>query len=306
VFQGKISLPSLKKEEGTIELSISKLLQLNRNLSVAEQLWAYGNYQSKTGEWSFKIPVTKQPSIEYALSGQTNIEGIPVRFDKLIIAPTTTTLQYGINTIDPEKRLEFLQFEDLEVNNKIVKVDQYGGYPMHVQEDMNWSTSQTQFDTLLGEKPKQVSVQLGSAYLFFQDNKMVELNVSQEYPQTFQYAGSTISIDKVDIGVPTTVVISDYNVENRAYEGLHVNVVGEDENFPLSMGMETEGVLVDKHGVKYDMNTPIAYEEIEQPRHYTTVQTIRLDDSTIIPKKLQIFGYNTTKYLNDIVKLSME
>jgi RNA polymerase sigma factor (sigma-70 family) len=304
VYQGKISLLPLREEEGTINLKINKLLKIDRDSSVASQLWGYGDIQSKTGEWNFQIPVTKQPSVEYALSGQTNIEGIPVRFDKLIIAPTTTTLQYGVNTTDPKKQLEFLQFNDLEVNNKIVKSDLYGG--SHIQQDMNWFISQAQFDTLLGEKPKQVSVQLGSAYLTIQDNKTIELNASQEYPQTFEYAGSTISIDKVDVGIPTTIVISDHNVENRAYEGLHINVVGEDESFPMSMGMETEGVLVDKNGVKYDMNTPIEYEKIEQPRHFTTVQTIRLDDSNMIPKKLDISGYNTTKYLNDIVKLSLE
>ena len=98
-----------------------------------------------------------------------------------------------------------------------------------------------------------------------------------EYPQTFEYAGSTISIDKVEVGQPTNVVISNHEIENRAYESLQFHIVGEDENESSSMEMNSEGVLVDKNGVEYDMNeNPVAYEEIEQPRYFVTVQSMEL------------------------------
>ncbi|MGS2778609.1 sigma-70 family RNA polymerase sigma factor [Robertmurraya sp. GLU-23] len=307
VYQGKISLLPLKEDNETIHLKINKLLEINRDAYVESQYWGYGNNQYQTGEWNFEIPVTKQPSKEYTLGGQTHIEGIPVRFEKLIVAPTATSLQYSINREQTEKRIEFLNFNDLEVNNKIVKIDMFGGIPMNSQPDMNWYTFQAQFDSLLGEEPKEMSVQLESAYLTMEDDKSIELDMAQPYPQSFEYAGSTISIDKVEVGVPTTIVLSNYEVENRAYESLQINIVGEDESMAMSMSMETEGVLVDKNGVIYDMNTtPFSYEEIEQPRHFETVQTIRLDDSNMIPKRIDIYGYNTMKYLNDIVKISLE
>ena len=82
----------------------------------------------KQGSGTFEIPVTKQPSIEYALDKETEVEGIPVRFDKLTIAPTATILQFGINNEQPEKRIEALNFDNLEVNNKKVKADMYGGF----------------------------------------------------------------------------------------------------------------------------------------------------------------------------------
>ncbi|MGI8386407.1 DUF4179 domain-containing protein [Robertmurraya sp. P23] len=307
VYQGKISLLPLQTDNETIHLKINKILKIDRDASVENQFWGYGNNQYQTGEWNFEIPVTKQPSTEYTLSGQTHIEGIPVRFEKLIVAPTATSLQYSINREQTEKRVEFLNFNNLEVNDKIVNVDMFGGVPMNTQQDMNWYTFQAQFDTLIGEKPKEVSVQFTSAYLTYEDDKSIPLDVTQEYPQTFEYAGSTISIDKVEVGVPTTVVISNHEVENRAYESLQINIVGEDESVPSSMGMESEGVIVDKNGVIYDPNsTPFSYEKIEQPRHFETVQIIRLDDNRVIPKRLDIYGYNTTKYLNDIVKISLE
>lgn len=307
VFQGKISLLPLNTDNETIHLKINKLLKVDRESSVANQFWGYGNNQYQTGEWNFEIPVTKQSSTEYALSGQTQIEGIPVRFENLIVAPTATSLQYSINREQTEKRVDFLNINHLEVNDKIVKVDMFGGVPMNTQQDMNWFTFQAQFDTLIGEIPKEVRVQFTSAYLTYEDDKSIPLDVTQEYPQTFEYAGSTISIDKVEVGMPTTIVLSNREVEDRAYESLQINIVGEDESAPISMGMESEGVIVDKNGVIYDPNTTtFSYDEIEQPRHFETVQILRLDDNNMVPKRLDISGYNTTKYLNDVVKISLE
>jgi RNA polymerase sigma factor (sigma-70 family) len=310
VYQGKISLKPLSKDTGTIKLKITKLHKLLRDSSVRNGFRAF-EMEEETGEWSFDIPVTKQPSIEYALDEETEVEGIPVRFDKLTIAPTATILQYGINNEQREKRIDVLNFNNLEVNNKKVKADMYGSSYLDSQQDMNWATFQTLFDPLFGEKPKEVNVQFESVHLSFEDQKTIELDASRGYPQTFEYAGSTISIDKVEVGQPAKVVISNHEIENRAYETLNFNIVGEDENEINSMEMNSEGVLIDKNGVEYDMNVnPVSYEEIEQPRHFITVQSMELQSNDngekVIPKRLEIYGYNTMKYMDDVVKISLE
>ncbi|MBV7506780.1 DUF4179 domain-containing protein [Bacillus sp. sid0103] len=309
VYQGKISLLPLSKDNGTIKLKITRLQKLIRDSSDRNSLMAYENKDYETGEWNFEIPVTKQPSIEYALDEETKVEGIPVRFDKLTIAPTATILQYAIKNEQTEKRIDFLNIDNLEVNNKKVKADMYGSSSS--QQDINWSTFQTHFDPLFGEKPKEVNVQFESVHLSFEDPKTIELDASKEYPQTFEYAGSTISIDKVEVGQPTNVAISNHEIENRAYESLQFQIVGEDENEPSSMEMNSEGVLVDKNGIEYDTDEiPVAYEELEQPRYFETVQSVKLDGNNagekVIPKRLEIFGYNTTKYLDDVVKISLD
>ena len=43
---------------------------------------------------------------------------------------------------------------------------------------MNWSTFQTHFDPLFGEKPKEVNVQFKSVYLTIEDQKTIELDAS--------------------------------------------------------------------------------------------------------------------------------
>lgn len=308
VYHGKFSLPPLSGDNGTIKLKITKLQKLIRDSSDQNGFRAFGN--NEKGEWNFEIPVTKQPSVEYVLDEETEVEGIPVRFDKLIIAPTATVLQYGINYEHQEKRIEGLDFENLEVNNKKLKSDLNGGSFLDTQPDMNWFTFQRNFDPLFGEKPKEVNIQFESTYLTFEDRKTIELDASKGYPQTFEYAGSTISIDKVEVGQPTKVVISDHKIKDRAYETLNFQIVGENDSEINPMGMNSEGVLIDKYGVEYDMNEPVRYEEIEQPRQFITVQTMELQSENagekVIPKRLEIYGYNATKYLDDVVKISLE
>lgn len=305
VYQGKISLLPLTTDSGTIKLKITNLHKLSPDSSKQQNFWGYGNI--RTGEWNFEIPVTKQPSNEYALDEEIEIEGIPIRFDKLIIAPTVTTIQFGINQEQPEKRIDFLEFNNLEVNNKKVKADMYGGSYWNSQQDMNWNSFRTNFNPLFGEKPKEVNIQLKAVHLTFEDQKTIDLDITQEYPQTFEYAGSTISIDKVEVGLSTDIVISNHEVENRAYEMLHFNFINEGGGTTHGMEMNSEVVLVDKNGVEYDMNqTPFSYEEIEQPRYFHTVQSARFYGENILPKKIDIYGYYTTKYLDDVVKISLE
>ncbi|MFB3162996.1 DUF4179 domain-containing protein [Neobacillus sp. 179-J 1A1 HS] len=310
VFQGKMSLLPLKGNNGTIKLKIIKLHKLVRNSSDPNGFSAYGNMEYKTGEWNFEIPVTKQPSVKYALDEEIEVEGIPVRFNKLTIAPTATILQYSISNKQAKKRIDDLNFDNLEVNNKKLKSDMYGGSFFDSQQDVNWFTFQKHFGPLFGEKPEEVNIQLDLVHLSYDDPKNIELDASQVYPQTFEYAGSTISIDKVEIGQPTKVVISNHEIKNRAYETLNFQIVSEDEIDISSLEMSSEGVLIDKSGVEYDANQPVPFEEIEQPRHFITVQTTELQSNTagenVIPKRLEIYGYNTTKYLDDVIKISLE
>ncbi|MBT2639789.1 DUF4179 domain-containing protein [Bacillus sp. ISL-39] len=307
VFYGKVSLKPLEEDQAVIKLKITHLQELvSDNIEAGMEMGLRTNGY-KSGEWNFEIPATKQPSTEIALTEQTVIEGIPIRFEKLTIAPTVTILQYGIREVQLKKRIDSLNLGDLEVNGKKVKVDQYGSVFSHTQEDMDWRTYQTQFDPLFGEKPEEVKIHLETAYFTFEDHKSVGLDVNQPLPQTFEYAGSTISIDKIEVGQPTSVVISNHEVADRAFEALHLNIVGENEQETMSTGMEQESVLVDKNGVVYDpYSGSLDYEKIEQPRHFITVQTITLDGENVVPKRLDIYGYNSMRYLNDVMKITLK
>jgi DNA-directed RNA polymerase specialized sigma24 family protein/Holliday junction resolvase len=310
VFHGKMSLLPLTSDKGTIKLKITKLHKLIRNPSDPNGFSALGNMEYETGEWTFEIPVTKQPSVKYELDEEIEVEGIPVRFDELTIAPTATVLHYASSNEQPRKRIDVLNFDNLEVNDKKLKADSYSGSFLDTNQVGNWFTFQIRFDPLIGVKPKEVNIQLESVHLTYDEQKTIELNSSQEYPQTFEYAGSTISIDKVEVGQSTKVVFSNHEIANRAYERLHFQILSMDENNINSMEMSSEEVIMDKDGVKYDMNEPVSYEEIEQPRHFVTVFSTEIKSNSseekVIPKSIEIYGYSALKYLDDVVKISLE
>ncbi|WP_051348748.1 DUF4179 domain-containing protein [Peribacillus kribbensis] len=306
VYDGKISLPPLAKDQGTIKLQVTKLLKLSRNSSNQLDSRMYEDLKPKVGKWDFTIPVTKQPSIEYAVNKKRNIEGITVLIDKLILAPTTTILNYEmVNTLN-EKQIDSLNFDHMEVDKKKVKPDLYG---FSFADPINENASQASFDPLPGERPKELKIKFGSVSSTVYNNKTIELDAFKTYPQTVEYAGSKISIDKQETGKAVTIIISNHEIKQRKYDSLQVDVINDVEDNANVMETDMEGVYVDKKGAQYDPNKlPISYEDMEQPRYFTTVQSIKLENDNnqkVTPKKLEIYGYNTMKYLDDVVKIKL-
>ncbi|MFE8696003.1 DUF4179 domain-containing protein [Cytobacillus sp. FJAT-53684] len=302
VYHGKMSLLPITEEKGTIKLKVTKLQKLANDPSRPDGFMFYEGSEYETGEWSFEIPITKYPSVEYEIDEEIEIEGIPIYFNKFTVAPTTTLLQYAILNEQYEKRIDYVNFDSIEVDEKKLEIDPYSmgnGYQAH-------------FDPLFEKKPKEVHVRFGSIHLSIQDHKRIELDASKGYPQLFEYAGSTISIDKLEIGTPSKMVISDHQIKNRQYDYFHFQVIGEDENEIISMGTaRDEFVIVDKSGKEYDLNRgPIPYETLEWPRRFTTVQNVQLhnvnSEEKVIPKVLEIYGYNTTKYVDDVVRILLD
>lgn len=297
VFYGKVALKPLDEEQAVIKLRIDRIQRLADNASLSSGFTS-GDY--KTGKWSFEFPVTKQPSTEYEINEQRELEGIAIRLEKLIVAPTATLLQFGINTEKLEKRIDFLEFKSLEVNDKKVNVDRYGGHFTDLQMDGAWTGFQAQFDPLYGEKVKDFRAQLNSIYLSIVDHKSIELSGNQTFPQTIEYAGSTLWIDMIEAGQSTEVIIRNDDLESQGYESLHIDFVDENGQQPNMTHFDSKGVLVDKNGVEYDpQKGPIDYEKLEQPRHFVTEQSMRLEGIDGNSMKLQITGYNTLKYLDE-------
>ncbi|MBT2642814.1 DUF4179 domain-containing protein [Bacillus sp. ISL-41] len=297
VFYGKVALRPLEEDQGTIKLRITKIQRLADNASLS---FGFTSGDYKTGEWSFEFPVTKQPSMEYEINEQRELEGVAVRLEKLIVAPTATLLQFGINTEKQEKRIEFLNFKSLEVNDKKVKADRYGSHFMDYQLDGTWTGFLGHFDPLYGEKVKGFKAHLDSIYLSVVDHRSIELSGNQPFPQNIEYAGSTLFIDKVDAGQSTEVIVRNDDLKNREFESLHINFVDENDQQPSITHIDSKAVLVDKNGVEYDpYKGPIDFEKLEQPRHFVTEQSMRVEGVEDKSMKLQITGYNSLEYLDE-------
>ncbi|MCA1055778.1 DUF4179 domain-containing protein [Rossellomorea aquimaris] len=312
IYQGQMSLLPLSKESGTVQLNIKKLQKLKKDPEHPDEFlpWGYEEMEFASGEWNFEIPVTKHDSTEYELKQETEVEGIPVRLEKLIIAPTATILQYSYKHELPDKRIDILSFDRIHAGDRTLKSDIYNISFVDAPGQREWNRLQTQFESLYGEDIDEVTAQFGSIHMSVQDQTSIDLDVTKEYPQTFEYLGSTISIDKLEVGFPTEIIISNHELKDREFESLQFHVKGKDDYDSMAMGMNSEGVLVDKHGKEYDIrNTPFRYQEIEQPRYFQTVESFQLLNNEtgekVVPVSLEIEGYSTTKYVDDKIKLDL-
>ncbi|MCU9614648.1 sigma-70 family RNA polymerase sigma factor [Caldibacillus lycopersici] len=309
VYHGKLILNSLKEDEATLKVNISTIRKL---LSDSTYPTGYVDDSNiKYGDWNFEIPVTKQSSKEYVLDKELEVEGVPFRIDKLIMAPSATILQYSINYDTQDFQIYNVDFDNLQVNDKKLKPDLYSGYYYDAPQQMNWNTYQIKFPSMLGEKPKNVKVQFSAIYLSVFDKKQIELDISEEYPKTFEYAGSTISIDKMELeGNTTKIVISNQEIKDRKFESLYFNLLDKDGNFLNYMNISSETVIVDRNGKQYDMYQMDPNMEIEQPRYFDTVSEIDLESANIgenvVSAILAIDGYNTTKYTDKVVEITIE
>lgn len=310
IYHGRLSLQPLKVDEGTIEFQISKLHKLVRETTEQNHFYAYHTMEYKYGEWDFEIPVTKQPSVEYELDKKIEVEGVPVHFEKLTTAPTAIVLNYRILNEQHDRFIDMLSFDHLKVNEQVAEADLYTN-SMGYSSGSGWNSYQAEFGPIFSEKLKEVDVQLASAHLSITDNKNIELHSFVEYPHIFEYADSIITIDKVEVGQETEIILSNHDITNRAYESIQYHIVAEDENGVSSYEIQSDGILVDKNGTEYDLSKePFRYEEIEQPRYFQTVNKIRLQnmdmEEKVIPERLELYGYYTTRYLDDVVTISVE
>ncbi|WP_080848361.1 DUF4179 domain-containing protein [Cytobacillus gottheilii] len=300
VYHGKLSLRPLIKDSATLNVSVRKLHRLT-----ADGMINYEHINTENGEWNFEIPLTKLPSTELALEGSAEIDGVEVSFNTLTAAPTSTVLQYTVNTQSMQNIYTY-NIDHLEVDQTIIKPDIYGSYYNSTHNVNGTITFQSLFDPLLGVEAADMNIQLGSVHLSVSDQLTIPLDAIEGYPYTFEYAGSTISVDDVKVGNPTEIIISHQESVNRVYDNLHYQVVTESDADYTSMDMESEGVIIDKDGKVYDpSDLSIPFEELNQPRHINTVERTKYHGENIVPTAIELYGYDSTKYLDDIVKVKI-
>ncbi|WP_426861482.1 DUF4179 domain-containing protein [Cytobacillus gottheilii] len=301
VYHGKLSLRPLVKDSGTIKLNIRNLQRVTK-----EGFINYDYTEAARGEWEFELPLTKQPSTEFALDGSAEIDGTEVTFNTLTYAPTSTVLQYTVEGDPNMQRMYTYMIDHLEVDETVIHSDYYGSYYNSTHNNNGSITTESLFDPLLGAEANEMSIHFGSVHLSVTDSLTIPLDTILEYPYTFEYADSTISIDNVQSGDATEISLSNYETENRSFDSLQYNVATENDAEITSMEMDGEGVIVDKNGKEYDIHNPtIPYEELVHPRHIRTVERTKYYGNNVKPTAIELYGYDSTKYLDDVVKVKI-
>ncbi|WP_335868950.1 DUF4179 domain-containing protein [Bacillus sp. 2205SS5-2] len=311
VYKGRISLPPTIANTETIKLRLTQLEKLILNepdsKKVANELPHFIQ-----GDWHFNIPVTKHPSTVHSLDLETEIDGIPIKFDKLTIAPTATLIQYSYQNTLKDKRIDFINMAIIDKEKEKVKTDIYRERMYYEPSYENWITYQSIFEPINSEEPKEIKVQFGSLKMFIGDEKIVDIEKSSNFPQTFNYQGSSLSIKEVKIGNPTEISISDELTKDREYERLDIQVSPFNESEEISTRSDGIGVLFDQSGKKIDTDSYHfdQTDQLNQPRHFYTNYNLKVRNVTsnekIIPNKIKILGYFTTKYLEEIIDIPLD
>ena len=204
------------------------------------------------------------------------------------------------------QRIYTYMIDHLEVDETVIQSDYYGSYYNSTHNNNGSITTESLFDPLLGAEANEMSIHFGSVHLSVTDSLTIPLDTIQEYPYTFEYADSTISIDNVQSKDATEITLSNYETENRSFDSLQYNVATENDAEITSMEMDGEGVIVDKNGKEYDIHNPtIPYEELVHPRHIRTVERTKYYGNNVKPTAIELYGYDSTKYLDDVVKVKI-
>ncbi|MFS0823340.1 DUF4179 domain-containing protein [Bacillus sp. 1P02SD] len=314
IFKGTLSLLPVTSEAKSIKLNISKLQKIGEDPKNPVWMASNGESSFSSGKWNFEIPVKKQESIEYPIDEKITIDNVPIEFNKVIMAPTVTVLQYQYkpNTLDQD--MTELFFGGIETEEKVAKPLSYG-WSFPVESSTNeYFTFHSMFNSLYFDDPKDVRVRLYSLSYYKNDLHKVKIDMNQPFPQTFEYLGSEISIDKIEIGKPTKIGLTAEISESRKFESFHFNILGQNESSAIPIGsMESEGVLVDRKGNIYNWDEYDYYaniNEIDKPRHYQTKILFEVynenSNEEVIPEWLQITGYQGTTYLDEVIKLEFK
>ena len=96
-----------------------------------------------------------------------------------------------------------------------------------------------------------IKVHIGSAVFTIQEKADFPINLSKAFPQTFDYLGTTISIDKVEVGQSTKIVMTEELNAHRAYESVDFRFFDKD-NQAFSFNSNIDGYYFDKNGTKYE------------------------------------------------------
>lgn len=310
VYKGRLGTAPLTRDEGTIQLELSKIQKV---IDTADGLPIPGpeNNEFIEGEWHFDIPVKKHPAIVHELHTETEIEGNPVIFDKLTVAPTITVLSYRYRNENPDRRMDFVTIASLESKGKHVYGDPLGvgsfggsgGY------EGGWNKSEATFESLYLEKPTDVHVHIGSASFTIKEQADFAIDVSKTFPQTFEYLGTSISIENIEVGQPTKITLSEELNANRVYQSLDYRFYDKDNRG--SSNSSVDGYYIDKNGARYNaIENFYRLNELEQPRFFSTQHHIELSredqDREMIPVGMEIEGYQTTSFYDQVVDISLE
>lgn len=300
IQKGMFRLDPIKGENATINIIISEL--------------QYGDkkpFSIVKGTWELNVPIIKHKARNYTLNKEVDIDGNRVIFKEIKIAPTNTALTFAYNE-NQGTNYSISTFQGIKLisNGKEYK-SKYMGYSSSKSDSHGNNEITLEFDSMYLDNPDKVKIYVGRYIANVNKYAHYHIDVNKEFPQIFEYFGSKISINSVNIGDEKTELTMSQSFEKNQYESLNIEFDVKGHPFARSYGGQIESYTLDKRGNKIELGkTDESIESIE-PKTYITKQQIIIQDplgiekipqeyynGKLIPVKLFVKGYQETRYVN--------
>ncbi len=319
VYEGTFSLPPIVDDtkDAVIKLNFNQLISIPPDMNTPVDIYEINNegLEMTRGEWAFDIPVEKHESRVIKLKQGVEVEGLPVRLEELVIAPTTTGLIYSIREGEEEPSSIFqLLFDSIKTKEKSASINWFR-WPVD-QEDYNdgWSAYRQTFDSLYFEELKEPELVFSTLQMHVPEQLRFKIDSTKPFPQVHEYGGGTIVVEEPPKDRPGEVTMKMPLTDNRDFDTVYIMSKEEFEGEgDFRNDGEMESVYLDRNGEEFQEGE-WDYEDIMKgnyPRSLLVKQSFKMIKQgepapDIIPTEFIIDGYEKTVFLDQSVPLEFE
>lgn len=313
VLKGWMTMHAIEQENDVIPIQINSLDQVhfdNENELVSRK--RLDQPQAVSGVWNLEIPIIKKETIEYKIDQAVEVDGVQVTIESLKVAPTTSLLEYSYQTRDPNLAISI---ERLEASGKSYwkNLKQSGnGAHYDLGNHMYYQIHRENYESLYYDDPKEVKIYFGTIYREIKTtDQELPINMDEPFPQTFEFLGSTISIDEVEIGTTTRIDIHVEEALKREFDSLNIVFMTNLGQIERSGRLFSNQYYVDRAGNRYDWGIyyrpDTRFTARTMDDHYQFyLQSGYENQQQVIPSALRIFSYDQTKFLDDTITIKLK
>lgn len=302
----------LSKDKGNIQILID-------NLQVMDGSGPYmNNGNTVSGNWNLSIPVEVIESHTYKVDKAMDMDGHQVDIKQIIIAPTATSIQYGLNPYNEENDyyLENINFQ-IKSNNKIYEKSKISFNFTFLNPVKEYKEGEYKIESLYLKDPKDIELQITNYKARTEGGQSYEIDYNN-LPQTLEFKESKITIEDIELKEDSTrIIIREDESKDRKYisseistriQGTMVEKVdGKNQNVSvenLNFGHRLEFEIRDKNG----KSTKEQWSENQY--HYVFKQELIIEkDGSLInikPELIYIDGLHYKEFPNSKIQIKLK
>ncbi|KML02890.1 DUF4179 domain-containing protein [Rossellomorea marisflavi] len=320
IHKGSFSLPPIVDdvEDPLIKLSFTQLIAMSPDMKSTMEVYetnAMEEMEMTRGDWEFEIPVEKNKSRVLKLNQEVEVEGLPVRLEELVIAPTTTALTYSIREGEEEPLSIFqLLFDSIKTEEKTASINWFS-WPVYQDDyDDGWSSYSQNFDSLYFEELGEPELVFSRLQMHVPEELTFKIDSTKPFPQVHEYGGGSIVVEEPSKDRPGEVTMKMPLTDNRDFDTVYIMSKEESEGSgDFRNDGEMESVYLDRNGKEFE-EEDWDYEEVMKgnyPRSLTVKQSFKMFKQgkpapDLIPTEFIIDGYEKTVFLDQSVPLKFK